>query len=317
MSIGSAPTGLGQRCAVCGAERLALRFRVAGDAGPQGLIPTTDRYGTALSDIVRCVACGHMQLQRFPDDAELAGAYRDAESADYIAEEAGQRETARRLLELIERHTQPGALLDVGCWTGFLLAEARTRGWEVTGIEPSEFAAAYAREQLGLEVLSTELINADLPPQHFDAIVMGDVIEHLVDPAAALERARELLREGGVLCLVAPDAGSVVARTLRARWWSVIPTHVQYFTRASLARLLARAGFAVIATATAPKVFSVRYYLDRARGYSPAVAAVLVGLAERAGVSNRMWGPDFRDRMVMLARTEQASTTINGSSVVR
>jgi hypothetical protein len=73
----------------------------------------------------------------------------------------------------------------------------------------------------------------------------------------------------------------------------------------------------VIATATAPKVFSVRYYLDRVGGYSPRLARVLVNVAERVGVSERMWGPDFRDRMVMLATAEQASTTINGSSVVR
>jgi SAM-dependent methyltransferase len=317
VGIGSPATGLSRQCAVCGADELAVRFRVAGDAGPQGLIPTTDSYGTALSDIVRCATCGHMQLERFPDDAELAGAYRDAESADYIAEEAGQRETARRLLELIERHTRPGALLDVGCWTGFLLAEARLRGWAVTGVEPSEFAAAYARAQLDLDVRSADLMSAELPERRFDAIVMGDVIEHLVDPAAALARARELLRDGGVLCIVAPDAGSLVALTLRARWWSVIPTHVQYFTRASLARLLRRCGFRVIATATAPKVFSVRYYLDRVGGYSPRLARVLVNVAERVGVSERMWGPDFRDRMVMLATAEQASTTINGSSVVR
>jgi SAM-dependent methyltransferase len=309
MSIRSAPKRLVQRCAVCGADDLALRFRVAGDAGPQGLIPTTDRYGTALSDIVRCAACGHMQLERFPDDAELAGAYREAESADYIAEEAGQRETARRLLELIEGHARKGALLDVGCWTGFLLAEARARGWEVTGVEPSEFAAAYARERLDLDVRSADLMNAELPERRFDAIVMGDVIEHLVDPAAALARARELLRDGGLLCLVAPDAGSLVARTLRARWWSVIPTHVQYFTRTSLARLLDRCGFSVIATATAPKVFSVRYYLDRIGGYSPPLARALGDADQRAGVSERMWGPDFRDRMVMLATAEQASTT--------
>jgi hypothetical protein len=104
---------------------------------------------------------------------------------------------------------------------------------------------------------------------------------------------------------------------LGARWWSVIPTHVQYFTRASLAGLLRRCGFRVIATATAPKVFSVRYYLDRVGGYSPRLARMLVGAAERLRIADRMWGPNFRDRMVMLATAEQASTTIKGSSVVR
>lgn len=53
-------------CAACGETELEPHLRVAGDMGDQGLIPTTDRFGTALSDIVRCRACGHMQLEHFP-----------------------------------------------------------------------------------------------------------------------------------------------------------------------------------------------------------------------------------------------------------
>src|SRR5205807_6541778 len=116
-------------------------------------------------------------------------------------------------------------------WPGLLLSAARQRGWVATGVEPSSFAATYARDRHQLDVQHADLMSAQLPERHFDAIVMGDVIEHLVDPAAALARANELLRNGGLLCIVTPDAGSVVARTLRSRWWSVIPTHVQYFTR--------------------------------------------------------------------------------------
>src|SRR4051794_23725727 len=112
-------------CAACGGRDLAAHLAVAGDMGAQGLIPTTDAFGTALSDIVRCGACGHMQLARMPSDAELSEAYGDAASEDYVDEEAGQRETARRILDRVERHTGRGRLLDLGCWVGFLLAEAR------------------------------------------------------------------------------------------------------------------------------------------------------------------------------------------------
>ena len=183
-------------------------MEVAGGMGEEGLIPTTDRFGSALADLVRCLACGHMQLERFPDEAELSEAYGDAESDDYVEEEAGQRATARVALERIERHVRPGAMLDLGCWVGFLLAEARDRGWETLGVEPSEFASAYARDRLGLEVLRAGLLEADLPERSFDAVVMGDVIEHLPDPAAALDRIAALLRPGGVVHLALPDAGS-------------------------------------------------------------------------------------------------------------
>jgi SAM-dependent methyltransferase len=277
-------------------------MRTAGDMGSEGLIPTTDSYGSALADIERCLACGHMQLDRFPSDEELAAAYAAAASDDYVEEEAGQRATAREALERIERHVEPGRLLDVGCWVGFLMAEARDRGWDTLGLEPSEFASTFARERLGLDVRRTGLLEADLPEGEFDAVVMGDLIEHLVDPHRGLVHLRRALRPGGVVYMAVPDAGSRVARLMGPRWWSVIPTHVQYFTRPSLFTLLRRCGYAPVWSGTAPKAFSVRYYLERIGGYSRPVAAALTGAAGAIGAADAMWAPDFRDRMAVIAR---------------
>lgn len=289
-------------CCACGSASLVPHLSVAGEAGEPGLIPTSDRYGTALADIERCTACGHMQLERMPPEAQLAKSYAEAESEDYLAEEAGQRATAAAILERIERHRSPGTLLDVGCWVGFFSAQARDRGWRPTGVEPSEFAAGQARERLGLEVVCDELLEAPLASGSFDAAFMGDVIEHLPDPGAALERIGELLAPGGVLALALPDAGSRVARAMGTRWWSVIPTHLQYFTRRSLATLLARHGYALLEDATAPKAFSVRYYVQRTGGYSSVLAGALLSAARATGASERIWAPDFRDRMLVLAR---------------
>ena len=214
--------------------------------GAEGLIPTTDQYGTALADIVRCTACGHMQLDPMPADEVLESAYADAASEDYVAEADGQRETARRVLTRVEAHRPVGTLLDLGCWVGFLLAEARERGWEGTGIEPSTFASQYARDTFGLDVRNENLFTADLPGESFDAVVLGDVIEHLVDPGSALDRIAGLLAPEGVLAMMLPDAGSALASRMGARWWSVIPTHVQYFTRSSIGTLLRRHGWEVL-----------------------------------------------------------------------
>jgi SAM-dependent methyltransferase len=271
-------------------------------AGAEDLIPTTDQFGAAFSDIVRCPACSHMQLARFPTEAELGEAYGEAASDDYVEEEAGQRETARVALERIERFTERGAILDLGCWVGFLLAVARERGWDALGVEPSEFAASYARDRLGLEVIQDDLFEADLGGRSFQAVVMGDVIEHLPRPDDALDRMASMLAPGGVAYLALPDAGSRLARRMGARWWSVIPTHVQYFTRPSLFTLLRRRGWEPLWVGTAPKAFTVRYYLERIGGYSPPAAKALVGAASAVGRADNMWAPDFRDRMAVIAR---------------
>jgi SAM-dependent methyltransferase len=290
-------------CAACGGFGLEHHLAVAGDRGSEGLIPTTDRYGTALSDIVRCAACGHMQLESFPSSEELDSAYVDAESYDYVSEEAGQRATAAATLDRIERFApSPGRLLDLGCWVGFLLAVAGERGWHAEGVEPSEFASRFAREELGLSVQTRGLFEADLDAGAFRVVFLGDVIEHLLEPVAALERVRELLEPGGFVALALPDSGSRIARLMGPRWWSVIPTHVQYFTRHSLRVALERAGLEPLGGSTAPKAFTVRYYLDRLAGYSPRLATTAVRLAEAVGIAERLWAPDFHDRMLVLGR---------------
>lgn len=307
---------MSELCQACGSDALRPHLRVRSEAGPEGLIPTTDRFGSALADIARCTGCGHGQLEDLPTDADLSAAYADAASEDYLEEEAGQRETARRTLERIERRVadpiEGRSLLDLGCWVGFLLAEARSRGWRTHGVEPSAFASAYARERLALDVQTADLFEAEISPRSFDAVVLGDVLEHLPRPAEALDRIAESLAPGGLVCLILPDAGSRVAQLMGTRWWSVLPTHVQYFTRHSLAVLLRRRGFSPLSVATAPKAFSVRYYLDRIGGYSPQLSAALVRAAEAAGLADRMWAPDFRDRMILLA-----AGPANGSRTAR
>jgi SAM-dependent methyltransferase len=243
-----------------------------------------------------------MQLARLPPADDLAKEYGDAESLDYVAEELGQRQTARSALEAIERHVRPGALIDVGCWVGFLLDEARSRGWRVAGVEPSRFASRYAAERFGLDIYTGDLFAAGFPPASFDVAVLGDVLEHFPDPGAALDRIGEWLAPQGALYLALPDAGSRVARLMGSRWWSVIPTHVQYFTRGSLGTLLDRHGWEVLELSTAPKAFTVQYYLTRVGGYAKGASHGLSSLSRRLGVAERLWAPDFRDRMAVVAR---------------
>lgn len=243
-----------------------------------------------------------MQVAHFPSEAYLASAYAEAQSDAYLDEEAGQRATARATLGAVERHASGEALLEVGCWVGFLLDEARRRGWRALGVEPSTFASAIARERFGLDVLNADLFTAELDLGAYDAVILADVIEHLRDPAGALDRITHLTRPGAILYLALPDAGSRLARVMGVRWWSVIPTHLQYFTRQSLSTLLARRGWEPLELETAPKAFTVGYYLARIGGYSERVSRLLVTLADRAGVAERIWAPDFRDRMAVLAR---------------
>ena len=94
-----------------------------------------------------------------------------------------------------------------------------------------------------------------------------------------------------MIALELPDAGSRVARLLGPRWWSVIPTHVHYFTRESAATMLRRNGFEPLYVATDPKSFTVRYYLDKGGGYLPGVSQALIAGAEALGVAEQHVDP--------------------------
>jgi SAM-dependent methyltransferase len=218
-----------------------------------------------------------------PDDDAVAVAYSEAADPISLREERGQVATAERDLASIEAVAGPAAdraLLEVGCWTGSFLLAARERGWAGEGIEPSAWAVGRAKER-GLTVEQGMLADARWEPGEFSVVVATDVIEHLLDPSAALAQIATLLDGDGVLFCTVPDTGSRGARALGARWWSVLPMHVQYFTRASLGLLLSRAGFEVSSIVTHPKLFSRQYYVERFGAFVPGVGGAVVAAAAR------------------------------------
>jgi SAM-dependent methyltransferase len=296
----------GWRCPVCDGTRRASRWRVASEAtengvDPQAFRPSADRYGETVGEVVRCLDCGHGSLAVAPTADALAAAYGDAADPVSVDEEAGQLETARRALQRIENLVRPGRLLDVGCWTGSFVAAANERGWLAAGVEPSAWAVERARDR-GLDVRVGDLSDPGVADGSQRCVVMCDVIEHVLDVREAVATASRLVEPGGAVYLTTPDAGSRVARVMGARWWSVLPMHVQYFTRASIQRLLRSAGLDIVSLSTHPKVFTASYYADRLAGYSPALARAARTATRRAGLADRLVAPDFRDRIEVLAR---------------
>ena len=99
--------------------------------------------------ISRCVRCGLCFLDPRPDAAELYADYHERlHIEDAPSPEAIQRGIAAwdERVEKISRFKKPGRALDLGCASGFFLANLRKRGWEVAGCEVAAWAAQHARE---------------------------------------------------------------------------------------------------------------------------------------------------------------------------
>ena len=295
----------GWACPVCGGTSHQVKYPVPAEGSEGGVDadafrPSSEQFGRAAGDVVVCTTCGHGSLDRLPPPEAMEEAYADAADPVSLREEEGQVETARRALAQVEQFVAPGRIVDIGCWTGSFLVAARERGWDPVGVEPSKWASDRARER-GLDVRTTGIDSHGLEPGSFRLVAMCDVLEHLDRPAEAVDAMRDLLEPAGGLYLTVPDAGSRLAKVMGRRWWSVLPMHVQYFTRDSLRRLLTDHGFDVRSVQTHAKVFTARYYAERLGGYSPAIERAAVGLVTKAGRAERLVAPDFRDRMAVIA----------------
>jgi SAM-dependent methyltransferase len=201
--------------------------------------------------ILACGACRHGFVHPLPVE-EPERLYSDVEDESYVRSEAQRRRTFDEFLDMKEAFVpERGSLLDVGCYVGLCMEEARKRGYSVEGTELSRWATEVARSR-GLTVHSVAAAAVGTLPRSYDAVVAFDVLEHLADPLEALVALRGRLCDGGCLFATVPDMGTWHARLLGERHWLVMLMHFQYFSRRSLEHLLGRAGFSRVSLATAP-----------------------------------------------------------------
>ncbi|MBW3653577.1 MAG: methyltransferase domain-containing protein, partial [Actinobacteria bacterium] len=289
-------------CAVC---RGPLFLRYGGsDAPPSAatFAPSRHRPGEH-GNLYECRRCGTVQQPSLPGGRELHALYRAMEDGDYLAEEAGRRRTAARLLDLIGQHVPGGRLLDVGCGHGVLLAEARARGYEVLGLELAAGAVRHAREELGLTVLDVALEEfRPEPDQAFEVIVLADVLEHLEDPVEAIDTCCEMLADGGLLCVVTPDPSSAAARLGGRRWWGYLPAHRCLLPRRTVLELLASRGLVISTDVPLVRSFTAARWVAGLTERAGPLAGPLGRLAPRdARIAGRELSLSLGDERVVLA----------------
>lgn len=239
---------------------------------------------TGVWNLARCQdpACGVVYLSHDLSDDQLSGFYADygthsqpvlhATGVKRIYRDALKHISARRLgyptrqdgaagylAALLDRipffrqtalarmfwlpYRQDGRLIEIGFGNGQSLVQLREAGWAVAGSEFDAVCVEQARA-LGLDVVQGSFFDARYETAASDAVVASHVIEHVPDPVAFVHEAARVLRPGGYLVLVTPNAASRDARRMGRNWRGLeVPRHLSIHTPGSLRAMAEQAGF--------------------------------------------------------------------------
>lgn len=180
---------------------------------------------------------------------------------------------AEILRQASSRLQRGASILDVGCASGDLGAALTEAGFVVTGIEADPRAAAIAAGRISA-VVEADVNELDFTTlgEPFDAIVFGDVLEHLARPEAVLARAMTALADNGSVIASIPNVahGAVRLALLQGRWTYTAEglldaTHLHFFTLESAVDLLHGAGLSIDAIrATILEVLGTEVAIDDA-----------------------------------------------------
>lgn len=151
-----------------------------------------------------------------------------------------RHELRERLLLGVFLSARPGRrVLNAGAGQGSFSNLLAAAGFEVVSTELGEAALATLRERVGGEVVEADATTLPFPDGSFDAVVLGEVLEHVADDVLALREAARVLAPGGVLCLSVPRNPAWFSES--DRWAG----HVRRYTREGLSVRVEEAGFRI------------------------------------------------------------------------
>jgi len=200
---------------------------------------------TKERDLFECQDCGLVFVSRIPGKRKGIASSKEYYQLYLKAEKKWRSDFAEKLKK-IKKIKIKGKLLDVGCALGFFLEEAKKAGFEVVGIDTSDYAVEYCRKRGLKEIFKGSLEKASFRPESFDVVIALHVLEHTPHPKKLLLEIKRVLKSNGLLLLGVPNSKSGIALILGKTWFGYHhPEHFCFFNQMTLNLLLEKTGFRI------------------------------------------------------------------------
>ncbi|MGO9340124.1 MAG: class I SAM-dependent methyltransferase [Terracidiphilus sp.] len=147
--------------------------------------------------------------------------------------------------EVVQSNPSP-SLCDVGCGSGLAMSAFKQAGYDAVGIEPDPAARELASSIGEVFEGTAETLPEAIAGREFDVVLLSHVLEHCIDPAAAMRNVERLLAPEGTAVIEVPNNAALGFEMYGPGWFFAdIPRHLQFFTEGSLRKAIGGAGLRV------------------------------------------------------------------------
>ncbi len=216
------------------------------------VIETKDFFLTQEQfSIVKCNSCGLHFTNPIPTEETIGEYYKSENYVSHSSSKKGivnsiynlvRNFTLKQKVSLVQNRTKGMKLLDIGAGTAHFLNHAKSKGFEVNGLEPDQDAVNFAKENFNIELEPLSRLST-FEDESFDVITMWHVLEHVYHLQRDLAFITQKLKKDGVLFIAVPNIDSYDAKHYGIHWAALdVPRHLYHFQKDTLSKLMSRFG---------------------------------------------------------------------------
>lgn len=208
-------------------------------------------------NVVKCLKCGHVQLDLIPDleedkyfydkDMQSRELNKDIDFAKKRENYALDLESRKKIFSQISKDSN---ILEIGSGYGFLLEYMINAGYKIEGLEISSYRRKLSNSISSANVYDYNILKDEVPLEmnkRYDVIIMLQMLEHISNPKKFLIKVREMLKDGGIAIIEVPNFNDHMIKVCKEYFEFYFQrAHISYFTPDTLKYLIEESGFSTV-----------------------------------------------------------------------